>query len=324
MRGPIERIVVVYNPQLRTLPTLKKNLQAEADKVAHRELVWLPAESGLDAALARAVPKAAAVVVLGGDGLVRAAAKHVIGTQIPLGIVPSGTGNLLARNLHLPISDSRKAIRIALGEGTDVIDAARATLRGADTGADADAAHIFTVMAGVGLDAAMAGGVTRIQKKRFGWLAYVAPIVRSIVRNRQHQMVLKLDDRRSVSLTAHTAIVGNCGTLTANLLLLPEAQLSDGQLDVVVLNPKAITGWTRIWSRVAVSGALVRSRPGRVMLKAAPPIHALQYGQFQRLELTLTHPQPVQLDGDVIGEASSVAVEVLPAALVMRVPAASS
>jgi diacylglycerol kinase (ATP) len=328
MRGSLKQVVVVFNPNLRSLTTLKKNLQAEADKLTNSELLWLPAESGLDVALAKAVRNAAAVVVLGGDGLVRAAAKQLVGTQIPLGIVPSGTGNLLARNMHIPVSDSRKAIRIALGEITQVIDVARATLRGAGAGAgaragtDADATHIFTVMAGVGLDAAMAGGVTRIQKKRYGWLAYVAPIVRSIVRNSQHQMVLRLDDRKPVPIKAHTAIVGNCGTLTANLLLLPEAQLTDGLLDIVVLNPKAITGWTQIWSRVAVSGALVRSRPGRVLLKAAPPIHALQYGQFRQLELTLTHPQPVQLDGDVIGEANSVSVEVLPAALVVRVPSA--
>ena len=320
MRGSVKKVVVVFNPNLRSLATLKKNLQAEAAKVTTSELLWLPAESGLDVALAKAVTNAAAVVVLGGDGLVRAAAKQLVGTHIPLGIVPSGTGNLLARNMHIPVSDSRKAIRIALGEHTQVIDVARATLRGADTRAETDAAHIFTVMAGVGLDAAMAGGVTRIQKKRFGWLAYVAPIVRSIVRNSQQQMVVRLDDRKPVPIKAHTAIVGNCGTLTANLVLLPEARLTDGLLDIVVLNPKAITGWTQIWSRVAVSGALVRSRRGRVLLKAAPPIHALQYGQFRQLELTLTHSQPVQLDGDVIGEASSVSVEVLPAALVVRVP----
>jgi diacylglycerol kinase (ATP) len=284
--------------------------------VGVHKLKWLPAQEGLDEAITHSLTRAAAIIVLGGDGLVRAVATHLIGSGIPLGIVPSGTGNLLARNARIPVSDSRKAVRIALGSHSLAIDAARATLQG-DGG---EVEHVFTVMAGVGLDAAMAGEASVVLKKRYGWLAYVAPIVRSVVQNNQHHMLLTLDQKKPVPIRAHTAIVGNCGTLTANLLLLPQALLTDGLLDVVVLNPKAITGWTQIWSRLAVSGALVRSRPGRALLKTAPPIRALQYGQFRRLELTLTHPQPVQLDGDVVGNASSVTVQVLPGALTVRVP----
>ena len=315
MSGGSERVVVVYNPRLRNLTTLTKYLRSEADKAPGTELVMVPAEPGLEQALAQAVRRASSVIVLGGDGLVRAAATQLIGTGIPLGVVPSGTGNLLARNLHLPLAETRKAMRIAWSGTPHLIDAGRATVHGVGF----DETHVFTVMTGVGLDAAMAAEANFVQKKRFGWLAYVAPIVRSIVRNNQHHMELKLDDRKPVSLKAHTAIVGNCGTLTANLLLLPDAQLTDGKLDVVVLNPKAITGWTRIWSRVALSGALVRSRPGRVLLRAAPPMSAVQYGQFRRLEIKFAHAQPVQIDGDVVGDASSVEVEVLPASLVVRV-----
>lgn len=170
-------------------------------------------------------------------------------------------------------------------------------------------------MAGIGLDADMARGVNYRHKRRFGWLAYVAPIVRSILRNSQHEMTLRLDDRKPVDIRAHTAIIGNCGTLTANLLLLPDALLTDGKLDVVVLNPKDLSTWTRIWTRVSFAGPMLKSEPGRQIFKAAPPIRALQYGQFTKLEIQLRAPQAVQIDGDVVGEATTLRVSVMPKSL---------
>jgi diacylglycerol kinase (ATP) len=309
------RVVVVYNPALRTLKSMQNSITSQLAKHVLPKPVWVAAQPGMDDALTAQLPGAVLVLVLGGDGLVRSVAEHLVVTDIPLGIIPMGTGNLLARNLHLPINDAKKALAIALSDEQLAIDVARLMLQHDDQ----KSTHTFMVMAGIGLDAAMAGEANFEMKKRLGWLAYIAPIVRSVVRNDQHHMVLELDDRKPVPIKAHTAIVGNCGTLTANLLLLPAAELADGKLDVVVLNPKAITGWTRIWSRLAISGALVRSKSGRALLKTAPPISALQYGQFRHLKLTLNSPQPVQIDGDIVGEASTLTVDVLPQALRVRV-----
>lgn len=309
--------IVVYNPALRHVRAVKKALAAELVRLEQPEATWVEASYKNPQALATTLLRASVVIVVGGDGLVRSVAEVLAGSGIPIGIVPSGTGNLLARNLQLPLGDVAKAVRVALGQHEVVMDVARATY--GTVGHDHE--QIFTVMAGLGLDADMAEGASYRHKKRYGWLAYVAPIVRSIVLNRQHTMVLRLDDRRPVAIKAHTAIVGNCGTLTANLLLLPQARVSDGRLDVVVLNPKAITGWTRIWSRIALSGALIKSKTGRVLLKAAPPIRALQYGQFERLDLLLNEPQPLQLDGDVVGEITRLRVSVIPSAVVIRTAA---
>ncbi len=81
-------------------------------------------------------------------------------------------------------------------------------------------------MAGIGLDASMAADTNAWVRKRFGWVAYSDPIARSVIGNRQIPIRYTLDDGPARSMRAHTIIVGNCGTLTASVLLLPRAELS--------------------------------------------------------------------------------------------------
>ena len=165
----------------------------------------------------------------------------------------------------------------------------------------------------------MAAGATTAKKQKLGWLAYVRPIIRSISENRQQEMSFTLDEKNEVKFKAHTAIVGNCGTLTANLLLMPDAILDDGLLNIVVLNPRYFSGWTRIWSRLAIGGALNKSRAGRVILNLAPAIKTLRYDEMKTLKLKLKRPQNVQLDGDSFGEVTEFDVTVLPHAISIRV-----
>lgn len=305
------RIVVVYNSLLKNLPSIRRTVEREADRHESVKLSWQEFTPRLTAKLIRAVQSADRVLVIGGDGIVRDIAALIVGTPVQLAIIPSGTGNLLARNVHLPINDVRRAVRVAFTGKAVLIDGA--TLR--IDGPNGTSEHFFCVMAGIGLDADMATGVSYQLKRRFGWLAYVAPIVRSILRNNHHSMSLTLDDRKPVAVRAHTAIIGNCGTLTANMLLLPDAQLTDGKLDVVVLNPKGLPTWTRIWTRVTLAGPMSKTAPGRQLYKVAPPISALQYGQFTTLDLRLREAHAVQIDGDVIGRASKLRARVVPRSL---------
>lgn len=311
-------IVVVYNPALSAHDSLRKSIESQLSKSGSPRPFWLAASydnGGLPVALSAYVDRVSAVLVAGGDGLVRAVAEIIQGTHIPLGIIPMGTGNLLARNIGLPVLDRAKCVAIALGSHHRTIDLARAELVGKHT-----TSHIFSVMAGIGLDADMAAGTSVSEKKKFGWLAYVRPIVRSVALNKQQEMSFSLDDRQPVVFKAHTAIVGNCGTLTANLLLLPEAVLDDGLLNIVVLNPKYLSGWTHIWSRLAISGALRQTQAGRRILDLAPEIKTLRYDHMRTVTIRLREPQVVQLDGDSYGEIESMTVTVLPKVLKVRVP----
>ena len=304
-------VVVVFNSLLKNLPSIRRAVEREEARHENVTLSWFEYTPRLSSKLIRAVQSADRVLVIGGDGIVRDVAALIVGTPVQLAILPSGTGNLLARNVHLPINDVRRAVRTAFTGKPVLIDGATLSIEGPSGASE----HFFCVMAGIGLDADMATGVSYHHKRRFGWLAYVAPIVRSILRNTQHEMTLQLDDRKPVAIRAHTAIIGNCGTLTANMLLLPDALLSDGKLDVVVLNPKGLPTWTRIWTRVTLAGPMSMSEPGRQLYKVAPPISALQYGQFTKLELQLNKPQAVQIDGDVVGEATTMHISVMPKSL---------
>jgi diacylglycerol kinase family enzyme len=173
-------------------------------------------------------------------------------------------------------------------------------------------------MAGIGLDASMAADTNSKLKKRLGWLAYTDPITRSVIGNKQFSLHYRLDSARARSLRAHTVIVGNCGTLTANILLLPDAVVDDGLLDIVLLRPKSLGGWARVGSRLALGGLLHRSKAGRLVLQGTPQLRALQYAQSRLIEVRFNRPENVELDGDAFGPISAARIAVVPAALSVR------
>ena len=130
----------------------------------------------------------------------------------------------------------------------------------------------------------------------------------------------RVDGGRAHTATAHTVIVGNCGTLTANILLLPDAIVDDGLLDVVVFRPRGAVGWAGIGSRLATNGLFTRSRPGRWLMRTTPDLKALNYLQASRFEARFDTPQDLELDGDRVGRATSVRLVALHRALTLRVP----
>ena len=122
-------------------------------------------DSGTGQAEQASIDGADLVVVCGGDGTVREVCAELAGTGIPVGIVPAGTGNLLARNLDIPLF-IRAAIDIAINGQDRAIDMVKVTGDGLED------SH-FLVMAGMGFDAAIMEGVNEEIKKKVGWIAYV-------------------------------------------------------------------------------------------------------------------------------------------------------
>jgi diacylglycerol kinase family enzyme len=309
-------VVVIVNPtKVDDLDEARRVVAEVAAGAGLDEPVWTETtedDAGFGQARAALDDGAGLVCVLGGDGTVRAVAQELVGSGVPLGLLPAGTGNLLARNLGTPVDDLAEAATVAL-TGTDrVVDVGWLVLQPAtgqrdeEKPAAADNVHAFTVMAGLGFDADMMGDAPEGVKAKVGWAAYVASGVRHLTDD-GFELEVVVDGEPSGHGSARTVVVGNCGELTAGMVLLPDAELDDGLLDVATLTPSAIRDWAGVAARVLTGRedgpTLDRSQGRRILLRAEPP-------------------QRVEVDGDVLeGEATEVLLVVEPGGLTVRVPA---
>lgn len=314
---------VIVNPSRVDTTDLRAAVTREEQQLGWRPHLWLettPEDLGQEAARSALQHDPALVIVAGGDGTVRSVAGEVFRSGIPVAIVPAGTGNLLARELGL-MAKLEASVHTAFTGSDRAMDVGVAELVREHGVVET---HSFLVMTGIGLDASMAAGTNSALKQRIGWLAYADPISRSIVGNERFAMHYRVDGTPARSVQAHTVIVGNCGTLTAGLLLLPDAEVDDGFLDVVLLRPKGFWQWVRVGARLGVGGVLKRSRPGRVVLEAAPRLRAMGYVQGQSLAARFDSPQHIELDGDSFGTIIAARIGVRPHALLVRVPASAA
>jgi diacylglycerol kinase family enzyme len=259
------------------------------------------------------------VLVAGGDGTVRAVSEAMTGSGVPLAIVPSGTGNLLARNLRLPLTDAEAMVRAAFHGDTLAMDVGWARLRRPE---GETVEHAFVVMGGIGLDAAMIANTNPQLKKTVGWVAYVDGAARSLPNAKPFRVMYQVPGRRLHSTKVQSVLFANCGSLPAGLELVPEASVADGDLDVVIFQPKGWFGWLFVWRRVAWDNSFLRRfRAGRKVLSLRTKDSSVVYARGAGIEIaTTTGAQPVQLDGDEFGDASHVAVRVEPASLQVMVP----
>ena len=273
--------------------------------------LWLPTTATtLGRAETRQAVAAGVDVVLatGGDGTIRAVAGELLGTGVALALLPAGTGNLLARNLGIPLNDVAAAVEAACSGHDATIDAGWLDVDRDGLGTDIEH-HLFLVMAGAGFDAAMIAGAGEDMKRRLGHAAYVLSGVRAL-RGPRANISLRPDGEEAWTRAAHGVVVGNCGELTMGLNLLPAADPADGLLDGVVLLPH--TPWQ--WARAAWS----------VLTREQAPQPLLPRLRARVLEVRSDIALPVQVDGDVVGEARRIRLAIQPAALLVRRPGAEA
>lgn len=311
----LQHVAVVYNPVKVPLERLRDAVVSEERRRGWAPTRWYETssdDSGRGAARAAIADAPAAVLIAGGDGTVRVVAEVVYKHEVPIALLPIGTGNLLARNLEVPLNDLDACVATAFSGESRAIDIGIAEL---EDESEFRRAHAFLVMAGIGLDAEMAANTNERAKKHIGWLAYVTPIARSILANRLFQLDYRVDEARVRTTRAHTIIVGNCGTLTGNMLLIPSAVVDDGLLDVVMMRPRGRFEWARIGTRLTVQGFARRSRLSRRVLKSAPDLRALAYAQGRQFEVKFEIPHAIELDGDSFGHVVRARISVRPGAL---------
>jgi diacylglycerol kinase family enzyme len=314
-----QRLYVVYNPNALDDFTEAREAVAEAcERHGWHEPVWVETtaeETGTKQAREAVEAGADVVCCVGGDGTVRAVATALVGTDVPLGLLPAGTGNLLARNLNLPVDSLEEAMEAVVTGHDRRIDVG--LVRTSDSGAaelaagdaPADDEEIFLVMAGFGLDGEIMAGANENIKKAVGWPAYVLSAAKTVTGRGFPVTVETVDPAPGGSgrlrRHARTVVIGNCGMLQGGIELMPDAVVDDGLLDGVVMAPRGAFGWLSVMADV-----MTRHRRGHKRLDRlrAPAVR-----------LNAERPVEAEIDGDPIGERCSLAIRVLPESLAVRV-----
>ncbi|WP_146898430.1 diacylglycerol/lipid kinase family protein [Cellulomonas aerilata] len=282
---------------------------------------------------------ATTVVAVGGDGTVRAVAEALAGSDVSMGLVPLGTGNLLARNLDLPLTDIDALLRIAItgparaidvgwlrveryedtvsddiAEAADDVPGASGGRVGAAPSRGAGAPtrdHIFLVIAGLGFDAAVMGDTDEDLKAKVGWIAYWFAGFRHL-NGRRMRLRVAVDGGPAQPVRLRSLLVGNCGKLPGGITLLPDAVIDDGVLDLAAIDTRGgIAGWTQLVGEVALQGIGLRNDlPGK--------IGRIDHSRCRTVRVVADGVEQIQVDGDNIGQAFEVSARVDPGALQVR------
>lgn len=294
--GDLRRCAVIFNPQKDT-DELRDVLAGSASEGWLVDWVETSADDPGRAMAAQALKDGVDLIIAaGGDGTVRVVAETMSGVDTPLALVPLGTGNLLARNLQIPLTTA-EAVKVALGDSSRTIDLVRLT-------ADDSDEEQFAVMAGVGLDAAIMDNTDDTIKESFGSLAYVLAAVQQMGRG-PFPVEVTVDDAKPISRKAQMCLIGNVGRLQGDVELIPDAAADDGFLDVMVVSPRRLVHWfgflVRVFSRKERSETRVDHVKGT------------------KVTVELDESTKYQLDGDVAGSCTRIHAEVVPAALTVKV-----
>ena len=232
------------------------------------------------------------VIAAGGDGTVSAVIDGLVGSSVPLGIIPAGTGNLIARELNIPLEIEDAVALIAGSHIFRKIDAMRIGKR----------AYILNVS--VGISASVIGGTTHKNKSRFGRIAYLGTAILKIFTFRNRYLPVAIDGQthtyRAVEVT-----ISNCDILSKILYPKgPDVSIDDGHLDVWILSAKTFLDYPLYLFQ---------------MITRRPQKHLSHFiNSEKRVSIKSRIPLPVQADGDIIG-TTPVEVEVLKGALTVLV-----
>ena len=241
----------------------------------------------------RAVAEGADLMfVWGGDGTVQRCIDAVAGTGVVVAILPAGTANLLATNLHVP-GDLGAAVRVGLhGDRREI-----------DTGS-VNGEH-FAVMAGAGFDARMIAGADRGMKDRLGRAAYLYTGARSLFARRVTATV-EVDGRRFFEGRASCVLAGNVGQVLGGVEVFPAARPDDGRLELGVVTAGNPVDWARTLGRVALRGA------------ERSPFVEMTAGKSFRIRFD--RKLPYELDGGARPAARDLRIEVHPRSFTICVP----
>jgi diacylglycerol kinase family enzyme len=300
-----QRVAVILNPIKARSEEARATIQRGCLAARWENPVFFettaadPGYSQVEAALAY---KPDVVLVGGGDGTVRVVAESLIHTNVAMGVVPLGTGNLLARNINLDVNDLHANVNTALFGRQRYIDTARMSIENSRTGTSFE--HAFLVIAGVGMDAEILADTNAGLKRVVGWLAYTAAGMRHLP-GRRKKVSISLDGGAEQVRKIRSVLFANCGLVPGGIDFIPQAMIDDGMLDVVVMSPRSALGWLLMYVKI--------------IFKHSGKLPAMTVYRSGRVVIKCPEPMATQLDGDIAGEATKLTVQVEPRSLLVRV-----
>jgi diacylglycerol kinase (ATP) len=232
------------------------------------------------------------VVAWGGDGTMNEVGTALAFTSASLAIVPSGSGNGLARELEIPF-DSRAALDIACAGREIVIDAGEIDGR------------LFFNLAGVGLDARVAHRFAVEGVERRGFSRYMAVTIRELMQSVPDHLTVTTPSS-SVTASVLLVVIANGRQYGNGAIIAPRARLDDGHLDVVIVRHRSAP-------RALLEMPLV-------FMGRAGNVRGVTMEAAESVQITSPHPVVYHLDGEPIAGTRSIRAHVRPRALRIRVP----
>lgn len=269
--------------------------QFKASNVEVTELLTSHPGHARDVIRARAQPWDA-VFVLGGDGTVMEVVSALAHSGVAVGVLPGGTGNLVAGVLGVPRNIERAVRALLAGRR-----------RSLDLGQLPDGKY-FTFAAGVGVDVAMVERTTHREKRVLGMLSYALTATRAAFRREAVNLTVDVDGTVIRQRTI-LAMIANAGSVLGGLFRLgPDVRPDDGELDLLLFIPQR--------------RADVLSLIWRLLRRDFRPHRSMQFLRGRRFRLTSDPPVSVQADGDIVGK-TPIEISVVPAAASFLIPQAS-
>jgi diacylglycerol kinase (ATP) len=290
------RLLLVSNPNSRRgIENIKPASEALAAAGIDVMPVTAKSAGGLTSAILAEAETADGIIVAGGDGTLNAAAEALVKTGLPLGILPSGTANDLARTLAIP-EDPRKAAEIIASGHTRRIDL------GSVNG------HYFFNVASIGLAADLAGKLTKQGKKRFGRLSYAMAAFNVLMEARPFTAEIINKGEMTKVKTLQIGI-GNGRFYGGGMTVESSALINDGHLDLYSLEID------EVWKLALL---LRKFRLGQHGLW-----EEVRTARCTEFEVKTRRPQPINLDGELKTQTPA-RFEIHPKAITVFAPMAEA
>jgi len=290
----MEKIIVIINPVSGTatkkhIPDLL-NQYIPSDRFEKQFFFSEHRGHAFELASQAVKEKADYIIAVGGDGTVNEIARALVHSSSVLGIVPTGSGNGLARDLAIPM-DSRKALEVILERKIRTIDYCKANNR------------IFFCTCGVGFDASVSERFDK--RKRRGPLSYIKSVFDEYLQFKPDTYEIVFENE-VLSRKAFLVTCANASQYGNNAYIAPQADMNDGMMDVAILSP---------FSPLDIGHLLVQ-----MFTKQMAKNRKIEYYRSKKLTLKRAKPGIVHIDGEPVYMDKTISLEVFPNGLNVIVP----